>query len=42
VIAAGAAIVDRIMARAGVEEVVVSDRGIRWGLVYELLEPLAR
>jgi exopolyphosphatase/guanosine-5'-triphosphate,3'-diphosphate pyrophosphatase len=42
VIAAGAAIVDRIMARAGVEELVVSDRGIRWGLVYELLEPLAR
>ncbi len=41
VIAAGAAIVDRIMARTGVDEVVVSDRGIRWGLAYEMLEALA-
>jgi exopolyphosphatase / guanosine-5'-triphosphate,3'-diphosphate pyrophosphatase len=42
VIAAGAAIADRVMARAGAEEVVVSDRGIRWGVAYELLEGLAR
>jgi exopolyphosphatase / guanosine-5'-triphosphate,3'-diphosphate pyrophosphatase len=35
-IIAGAAIVDRVMARAGVEDLVVSDRGIRWGLAYEL------
>ena len=38
-IVAGAAIVDRVMARARVEEIVVSDRGIRWGLAYELLGP---
>ena len=35
-IVAGAAIVDRVMARARVEEIIVSDRGIRWGLAYEL------
>jgi exopolyphosphatase/guanosine-5'-triphosphate,3'-diphosphate pyrophosphatase len=37
-IIAGAAIIDRVMAKAGVEEVVVSDRGIRWGLAYELAD----
>jgi exopolyphosphatase/guanosine-5'-triphosphate,3'-diphosphate pyrophosphatase len=36
VIVAGASILDRIAAAAGVSEVRVSDRGIRWGLAYEL------
>jgi exopolyphosphatase/guanosine-5'-triphosphate,3'-diphosphate pyrophosphatase len=36
VILAGAVILDRIARRAGATEVVVSDRGIRWGLLYEL------
>jgi exopolyphosphatase/guanosine-5'-triphosphate,3'-diphosphate pyrophosphatase len=35
VIYAGAVILERIMARAGVGDCLVSDRGIRWGLVYE-------
>jgi exopolyphosphatase / guanosine-5'-triphosphate,3'-diphosphate pyrophosphatase len=37
VILAGAVILERIAAAAGVAEVLVSDRGIRWGLLYELL-----
>jgi len=36
VIPAGAAVVARIMARLSADEIVVSDRGIRWGLAYEL------
>jgi exopolyphosphatase / guanosine-5'-triphosphate,3'-diphosphate pyrophosphatase len=36
VIFAGAVILARVMARAGAEACLVSDRGIRWGLVYEL------
>jgi len=36
VIFAGALILDRIAAAAGVAEVQVSDRGIRWGLFHEL------
>ncbi len=36
VIFAGAVILQRVMERAGAAEVVVSDRGIRWGLAYEL------
>ncbi len=36
VIYAGAVILARVMARAGADACVVSDRGIRWGLVYEL------
>ncbi len=36
VILAGALILDRIAASAGVAEVRVSDRGIRWGLFHEL------
>jgi exopolyphosphatase/guanosine-5'-triphosphate,3'-diphosphate pyrophosphatase len=36
VIYAGAVILDRIAAAAGVSEIRVSDRGIRWGLLYEL------
>jgi exopolyphosphatase/guanosine-5'-triphosphate,3'-diphosphate pyrophosphatase len=36
VIYAGAVILDRIAAAAGVSEILVSDRGIRWGLLYEL------
>jgi exopolyphosphatase / guanosine-5'-triphosphate,3'-diphosphate pyrophosphatase len=35
VIYAGAVILERVLARAGAEELLVSDRGIRWGLVYE-------
>ncbi len=36
VILAGALILDRIAAAAGVTEIRVSDRGIRWGLLHEL------
>ncbi|HCF56616.1 MAG TPA: hypothetical protein DFS52_01300 [Myxococcales bacterium] len=35
VIAAGALILERAMVRLGAPEVVVSDRGIRWGLLYQ-------
>ncbi len=38
VIFAGAVILQRVMARAAVDACLVSDRGIRWGLVYELVE----
>ena len=38
VILAGALILDRLAQAAGVSEIRVSDRGIRWGLVYEMLE----
>lgn len=34
VIAAGSLILERAMARLGAREVIVSDRGIRWGLLY--------
>ncbi len=34
VIAAGSLILERVMARLGASEVIVSDRGIRWGLLY--------
>jgi exopolyphosphatase/guanosine-5'-triphosphate,3'-diphosphate pyrophosphatase len=37
VILAGALILDRVARAAGVTEIRVSDRGIRWGLVYEML-----
>ncbi len=37
VIFAGAVILARVMARAGAERCLVSDRGIRWGLIYEAL-----
>jgi exopolyphosphatase/guanosine-5'-triphosphate,3'-diphosphate pyrophosphatase len=36
VIFAGAVILARVMARAGADECIVSDRGIRWGLIYEM------
>jgi len=36
VIPAGVAIFSRVLARAGAAELVVSDRGIRWGVAYEL------
>jgi exopolyphosphatase/guanosine-5'-triphosphate,3'-diphosphate pyrophosphatase len=35
VIYAGAVILERVLARAGASACLVSDRGIRWGLVYE-------
>jgi exopolyphosphatase / guanosine-5'-triphosphate,3'-diphosphate pyrophosphatase len=38
VIPAGAAIIVRVMERIGADQVMVSDRGIRWGLAYELAE----
>jgi exopolyphosphatase/guanosine-5'-triphosphate,3'-diphosphate pyrophosphatase len=38
VILAGALILDRVAAATGVDEVRVSDRGIRWGLLHELIE----
>jgi exopolyphosphatase/guanosine-5'-triphosphate,3'-diphosphate pyrophosphatase len=37
VIPAGAAVVARMMARVGAADIIVSDRGIRWGLAYELV-----
>lgn len=36
VIFAGATILARVMARANIDEVLVSDRGVRWGLAEEL------
>jgi exopolyphosphatase/guanosine-5'-triphosphate,3'-diphosphate pyrophosphatase len=36
VIFAGAVILQRVMERAAAASVLVSDRGIRWGLAYEL------
>ena len=36
VLPAGAAIFARVLARAAAAELVVSDRGIRWGVAYEL------
>lgn len=36
VIHAGVAIFARVLARAGAAELLVSDRGIRWGVAYEL------
>jgi exopolyphosphatase/guanosine-5'-triphosphate,3'-diphosphate pyrophosphatase len=42
VILAGAVILEEIAAAAGVAEVRVSDRGIRWGLAYELGAKLGR
>ena len=41
VILAGALILERIAAAAGVNEVRVSDRGIRWGLIYEMAQVTA-
>ncbi|HEY2744895.1 MAG TPA: Ppx/GppA phosphatase family protein [Polyangia bacterium] len=38
VIVAGAFILASVMAAAGADACLVSDRGIRWGLVYELVE----
>jgi len=38
VIFAGAVILARVMARAGVDTCIVSDRGIRWGLIYEIAD----
>ena len=38
VILAGALILEGVARAAGVAEIRVSDRGIRWGLVYEMLE----
>jgi exopolyphosphatase/guanosine-5'-triphosphate,3'-diphosphate pyrophosphatase len=39
VILAGALILDGLATAAGAAEVRVSDRGIRWGLLHELVEP---
>jgi exopolyphosphatase/guanosine-5'-triphosphate,3'-diphosphate pyrophosphatase len=38
VIFAGTAILERVMARFGAPEVVISDQGVRWGLVWRELE----
>jgi exopolyphosphatase/guanosine-5'-triphosphate,3'-diphosphate pyrophosphatase len=37
VIYAGAVILERVLARAGASSCLVSDRGIRWGLAYEVV-----
>jgi exopolyphosphatase/guanosine-5'-triphosphate,3'-diphosphate pyrophosphatase len=39
VILAGACILREITRRSGAQHVIVSDRGIRWGLLYERLRP---
>ena len=41
VIVAGAVVVSEAMAVTGFETLTVSDRGVRWGLVYEMLAALA-
>jgi exopolyphosphatase/guanosine-5'-triphosphate,3'-diphosphate pyrophosphatase len=38
VIAAGAALFARLLHHADAPELVVSDRGVRWGVAYELLD----
>ncbi len=38
VIFAGAAILERLMAHFGLNEVIVSDQGVRWGLLWRALE----
>jgi exopolyphosphatase/guanosine-5'-triphosphate,3'-diphosphate pyrophosphatase len=38
VIFAGAMIVERIMTRFGLEEVIVSDQGVRWGLMWREID----
>ena len=35
---AGATIIARVMARGGFPSIIASDRGIRWGLAYEIAE----
>ncbi len=37
VIAAGVAIFARVLHHTGADEIVISDRGVRWGMMYELL-----
>ena len=39
VIAAGAAIFARLLARIDTERFLISDRGVRWGLAFELVSP---
>lgn len=39
VIAAGVTIYTRLLGRLGAPEIVISDRGVRWGLALELLRP---
>jgi exopolyphosphatase / guanosine-5'-triphosphate,3'-diphosphate pyrophosphatase len=38
VIAGGACIFSRLLARIGSDDLIVSDRGVRWGLAYELAQ----
>lgn len=40
VIFAGAAILERVMAHFGLSEVIVSDQGVRWGLVWRALDEI--
>jgi exopolyphosphatase / guanosine-5'-triphosphate,3'-diphosphate pyrophosphatase len=41
VIFAGAAIVERVMAHFHLNEVIVSEQGVRWGLAWRELERLS-
>jgi exopolyphosphatase/guanosine-5'-triphosphate,3'-diphosphate pyrophosphatase len=41
VIFAGAAILERVMEHFGLDEVIVSDQGVRWGLVWQALDQMA-
>ncbi|MEK6606643.1 MAG: Ppx/GppA family phosphatase, partial [Myxococcota bacterium] len=40
VILGGAILVGAVLRRLGAAEIVVSDRGVRWGLIYEMIEAL--
>ena len=42
VIFAGTAILERVMAHFKVDRVIVSDQGVRWGLIWRELEPRAQ
>jgi exopolyphosphatase/guanosine-5'-triphosphate,3'-diphosphate pyrophosphatase len=41
VIYAGAVILDQVARHAGVTEIVISDRGVRWGVLEEAADELA-
>ena len=41
VIFAGAAILERIMCHFNMNEVIVSDQGVRWGLLWRTLDSLS-
>ena len=42
VIYAGGVILEEVALQAGVDEVIISDRGVRWGVLEELADSLGR